>query len=131
MDRSLFQTLLKCFLAGLEDYSTDQRGDVGSWVREASVGALESLVPVVCYLDSQSGSCPAYISYDDEVEVVGALLRQSVERIDRIRVCAGRALGHLLYAKDAVLTEDGTPTLPARAVRAIPGRELLEQAIPA
>lgn len=32
--------IFSCFLTGLQDYTTDKRGDVGSWVREASMGAL-------------------------------------------------------------------------------------------
>jgi hypothetical protein len=30
-----------CFLTGIRDYTTDKRGDVGSWVREASMVALK------------------------------------------------------------------------------------------
>lgn len=48
--------VLPCVHANLEDYTTDNRGDVGSWVREASMDVLEvGVVKVVCL---PSDSCP-------------------------------------------------------------------------
>ena len=51
--------LYECYLACLEDYTLDRRGDIGAWVREAAMTALAqltltatttdpSLVPEVC-----------------------------------------------------------------------------------
>ena len=50
--------IYECFLLALEDYSHDRRGDIGAWVREASMSGLttltllaskeKSLVPQVC-----------------------------------------------------------------------------------
>ena len=35
--------IVDALLLACEDYSTDNRGDVGSWVREASITTLTSL----------------------------------------------------------------------------------------
>ena len=40
--------VLPCIHACLGDYTTDNRGDVGSWAREASMGALEAVVQLLC-----------------------------------------------------------------------------------
>jgi len=50
--------IYECFLLALEDYTHDRRGDIGAWVREASMSGLTSLtllaskesalVPQVC-----------------------------------------------------------------------------------
>jgi len=34
------QEVYECLFNGMEDYTTDKRGDVGSWVRDASMLAL-------------------------------------------------------------------------------------------
>ena len=60
-----------------------RRGDVGSWVREAAVTALAQLLPLWrqharAQADQLSGSCVP-------VTVIGALLRQATERLDRLQ----------------------------------------------
>ena len=35
--------IYECFLLALEDYTHDRRGDIGAWVREASMSGLTSL----------------------------------------------------------------------------------------
>ncbi|KAL1931108.1 hypothetical protein VTP01DRAFT_10245 [Rhizomucor pusillus] len=88
-------TLLEC----LADYSTDQRGDVGSWVRAASMETLQQLLPLVARLDKELE--PIYLTRADVTRVFSGLLKQSVERIDRVRDCAGAVLVDLLYAVDS------------------------------
>jgi tubulin-specific chaperone D len=83
---------------GLEDYSTDSRGDVGSWVREASMVGLLEFSPLVIKLDSISTS-KQWWNNELSIKVFRYLLKQSVERIDRVRTCAGGVLLKLLYMK--------------------------------
>jgi hypothetical protein len=40
LTRELMETVVGALLACLKDYSTDNRGDVGSWVREAAMQGL-------------------------------------------------------------------------------------------
>jgi hypothetical protein len=35
--------VLNCFIRGCDDYAVDKRGDVGSFVRESSMKALQNL----------------------------------------------------------------------------------------
>ena len=72
------------FLLGLRDYRSDQRGDVGSWVRCASMTALGDILAVHSVDDSRM------------IRVFGAFLKQAVERIDSVREIAGAQLGNVL-----------------------------------
>ncbi|GIL68790.1 hypothetical protein Vafri_22026 [Volvox africanus] len=98
--------ILPCLHASLEDYTTDNRGDVGSWLREAAMRVLAmgvGLLPI-CYSREGGNSCsggdersledlPSFKEWTEiAVRAVGTLLRQSVERIGRVRECALRHL---------------------------------------
>jgi len=78
---------------GLEDYSVDKRGDVGSWVRAAAMAAIE-------------GIC-AHVEVPEEMwlQVVQRLLQQLCEKIDKVRQVAGVLLEGLVSKR----------TLPERA----------------
>lgn len=69
-----------CFLSGLGDYTQDKRGDIGAWVREASMVGLQGLVK----------AHPASLTPNLAVKVLGGIAQQSVERIDRTRALAGK-----------------------------------------
>ncbi|KAA6421473.1 MAG: tubulin-specific chaperone D-like, partial [Trebouxia sp. A1-2] len=77
--------VVKALLAAVEDYSTDNRGDIGSWVREAAVMEMPQCLVLLCTLD------PEHVKVDCEEQasitqmVIQALLKQSVERIARLR----------------------------------------------
>lgn len=74
-------------LAGFEDYTVDQRGDVGSWIRLASIDAL-------CrFFSSESYSEVIKQLQQTQIESAWAcLLKQSLERLDKVREAAGNAL---------------------------------------
>ncbi|KAI1315977.1 hypothetical protein EDD11_010559 [Mortierella claussenii] len=95
----LSQSILQMYFAGLQDYSIDHRGDVGSWIREASMQGLEVMFPLVARLDHQRKDRPHYLSDQDHAQVLAKLLQQSVEKIDRIRACSAAAMVTILYAE--------------------------------
>ncbi|KAG0211199.1 hypothetical protein BGX28_008379 [Mortierella sp. GBA30] len=97
----LSQNILKMYFTGLQDYSIDHRGDVGSWIREASMQGLEVMIPIVAQLDykAQQEHQLRYLSDRDHAQVMAQLLQQSVEKIDRIRGCAATVMIKILYAK--------------------------------
>ncbi|CAI2185042.1 19151_t:CDS:2, partial [Funneliformis geosporum] len=105
---------------GFEDYSTDSRGDIGSWIREASMVGFLEIIPLIIKLDSISTS-KQWWKTELNARIFGNLLKQSVERIDRVRSCAGRILLELLYMKkndaDCWVIE-------------IPGRDVLQKVLP-
>ena len=80
---------LRAFLTGLEDYATDNRGDVGSWVREAAMRALARLLRQVA--GGGEAGTPGF-TQAELTEVGCGLLKQAVEKIDRLRECAAQAL---------------------------------------
>ncbi|KAI8340643.1 tubulin folding cofactor D C terminal-domain-containing protein [Chlamydoabsidia padenii] len=88
--RFILDTLELC----LKDYSTDQRGDVGSWVRSASMECLRHYIPMVA--KSEHGK--DLYTLDTNTRLIGVLMKQSVERIDRVRELAGSVLTELVYS---------------------------------
>ncbi|KAF9902183.1 hypothetical protein EC991_005196 [Linnemannia zychae] len=102
ISHSLSNKILQMYFRGLQDYSVDHRGDVGSWVREASMQGLQTMVPIVARLDSHLTPAQAdqrYLVDEDHVQVLAKLLQQSVEKIDRIRGAAATAMVAVLYAE--------------------------------
>ncbi|XP_062561564.1 tubulin-specific chaperone D [Armigeres subalbatus] len=76
------------YLRALEEYAIDNRGDIGSWVREAGVNALFQFLT----------TCPSHLLKPDQVQrAMIAIAKQSVERIDKIRAVAGKLFVALIY----------------------------------
>uniref|UniRef100_A0A8C5WFX2 Tubulin-specific chaperone D n=1 Tax=Leptobrachium leishanense TaxID=445787 RepID=A0A8C5WFX2_9ANUR len=103
----IYNTLLGCMF----DYTTDSRGDVGVWVREA---AMESLMDVTLLL---AQSEPGLIEEDFCRRMMCTLAQQSAEKIDRFRSHAASVFLNLIYFDD--------PPIPH-----IPHREDLERLFP-
>lgn len=82
------KSIFDCLLKALEEYTIDNRGDIGAWVREAAMNVLQQLLK----------SCPAD-RLDEEIvhNVMSGLAQQSVEKIDRTRGIAGKLFHSLLY----------------------------------
>uniref|UniRef100_A0AAG5D4A2 Tubulin-specific chaperone D n=2 Tax=Anopheles atroparvus TaxID=41427 RepID=A0AAG5D4A2_ANOAO len=77
-----------CYLRALEEYALDTRGDIGSWVREASINGLYAFLT----------NCPDTLLTAQHVQdAMVAIAKQSVERIDKIRAVAGKAFTALIY----------------------------------
>lgn len=82
---NLIESILNAILLASNDYSNDKRGDVGSWVRLA---CMQSLLEI-----SQS----SYVLSEHNWEsIFGVLLRQIVEKIDRLRQVAGDIIEKML-----------------------------------
>lgn len=118
----------------LDDYSTDNRGDIGSWVRDAAMDGLERCTYILCKRDSlhqekasslqleksDSSSDDQFSSYFDASlanNLVGGIVKQAVEKMDKLRESAARILQRLLYNKTTFVPH-------------IPHREILEQIVP-
>ncbi|KAI5644464.1 tubulin-specific chaperone D [Phthorimaea operculella] len=81
------QALLEC----LSEYTVDMRGDIGAWVREASMSGLLSLCRQ-CAVEA-----PELNSADAIRDVMRGVAQQAVEKIDRTRAHAGRVFTSLIY----------------------------------
>ena len=80
---------LDALLEGLTNYTTDQRGDVGSWIRISCVFGLSTLVQI---LFTHSKSLPNFIEYfppEKYHAAIGGILKQGVERLDNVRQQTG------------------------------------------
>lgn len=77
---------LDSLLVALEDYSTDNRGDIGSWVREA---AAISAVDILC-MCSLAAFEPSLVTKSRLL--VCKIIRLTIERIGRVRQNVGRCL---------------------------------------
>ncbi|XP_014442175.1 tubulin-specific chaperone D [Tupaia chinensis] len=102
-----FSALLGC----MGDYTTDSRGDVGAWVREAAMTSLMDLMLLV------TQSQPALLEAHVCERVMCCVAQQASEKIDRFRARAAQVFLTLLHF-------DGPP------VPHVPHREELEKLFP-
>ncbi|KAL6560374.1 hypothetical protein OROGR_003933 [Orobanche gracilis] len=126
--------VMSILFKALDDYSTDNRGDVGSWVRGASMDGLERCTYILCKRDSvnqekgivfelekSDGSSidrtNPYFDASLANELVGGIVKQAVEKMDTLRESAARILQSILYNKTIFVPN-------------IPFREILEQIVP-
>ncbi|KAG6677496.1 hypothetical protein I3842_14G030100 [Carya illinoinensis] len=112
------EVMMSLFKA-LDDYSVDNRGDVGSWVREAAMDGLERCIYILCKGDS-NGSTRRSDGIESASELsnsvvdknnqmhslfdanlasifVGAICKQAVEKMDKLREAAAKVLQRILY----------------------------------
>ena len=114
---------MEAMLACAEDYCVDNRGDVGSWVREAAMEALPSVV-AAAQASATGASARRSSAIPSSAAVVAALLKQASEKIDRVRAAAFAALVPLLRG-DATRTP-----APLAPLDTIPAREAILAATP-
>ena len=88
--------MLDALLAGLEDYSSDERGDVGSWVRIACVKGLASIAESLIQNAAAIANFPEYLPASKYHELIAGILKQGVERLDNVRQQAGEQMTRLL-----------------------------------
>mmetsp|Transcript_760 Transcript_760/g.1863 ORF Transcript_760/g.1863 Transcript_760/m.1863 type:complete len:968 (-) Transcript_760:184-3087(-) len=74
-------TALETLIQAGSDYQLDSRGDVGSWVREEAVEGISKLFTATSNALAK--------------RALGVLVRQVLERLDRVRTVAMRALLHV------------------------------------
>ncbi|OCF31205.1 cofactor D [Kwoniella heveanensis BCC8398] len=96
-------SIFSALLVGLDDYTTDQRGDVGSWVRST---ALNSLGKIISSIPSSSDLVPQ----ETLQQIIGGTVKQSVEKLESVRGEAALALARIRESewtwegRDALLT---------------------------
>ncbi|KAL9348492.1 hypothetical protein Peur_059858 [Populus x canadensis] len=129
------EVMLSLFKA-LDDYSVDNRGDVGSWVREAAMEGLETCTYILCIKDSNgkahgvesmserpnndvadNNQAVSFFDANLATNVIGGIAKQAVEKMDKIREAAAKVLQRILYNK-------------AIFIPFIPYRENLEEIVP-
>ncbi|XP_057830679.2 tubulin-folding cofactor D isoform X2 [Cryptomeria japonica] len=122
--------VIECLFKALNDYSVDNRGDVGSWVREAAMEALERCTYILCrnftIIDGNEIKTMQTCTVDEDSitvrheknalfdanlagRLIGGIVKQAVEKIDKVRDIAGRTLQRILYNKNIFV-----PSIPHR-----------------
>lgn len=103
----IYNTLLDC----MNDYTTDSRGDIGAWVREAAMTGLMELTILLVQTH------PQLITPENCRQMMCYLAQLSAEKIDRFRAHAGSVFLQILHFDN--------PAVPH-----IPHREELESIFP-
>ncbi|KZT19455.1 TBCD protein [Neolentinus lepideus HHB14362 ss-1] len=81
---------------GLSDYTVDQRGDVGSWIRMACIKGLAEISTVLLFNANDLSVLMDYLPPEMHHEAIGGILKQGVERLDNVRQTAGEHFLDLL-----------------------------------
>ncbi|XP_031113928.1 tubulin-folding cofactor D [Ipomoea triloba] len=132
--------VIQSLLRALDDYSVDNRGDVGSWVREAAIEGLEKCTYILCKRDSEHFPSKSDVLSLDSVSkmdekdvleikekllfdenlatcIVGGIVKQAMEKMDKLRELSANTLQRILYNKEIF-------------VPFIPYRERIEYVVP-
>jgi hypothetical protein len=88
--------MYNALISGLEDYTVDERGDVGSWVRIASIQGLTSVSVALLTLAKTDTTYIGYIPPSLYQKVIAGILKQGVGRLDNVRQQAGESVQRLL-----------------------------------
>eukprot|EP01087_Luapelamoeba_hula_P025269 TRINITY_DN9952_c0_g1_i1.p1 TRINITY_DN9952_c0_g1~~TRINITY_DN9952_c0_g1_i1.p1 ORF type:complete len:1366 (-),score=225.40 TRINITY_DN9952_c0_g1_i1:17-4012(-) len=103
--RKIYEALLKAS----DDYSIDNRGDVGSWVRNAALAALYKWTLRICFAQHRQQSQQSQqqqqalpdgapiLTSELAQRFMSRLLRILGEKLDRLRQKAGHTLESILY----------------------------------
>lgn len=142
-DISLFllikNEVMMCLLKALDDYSVDNRGDVGSWVREVAMDGLARCTYILCKRDfvdytGRSFEGEPMVEFHDRdmiennqlspffdkslaTDIIGGICKQAVEKMDKLREAAAKVLRRILYNKVVFIPH-------------IPYRKKLEKIVP-
>jgi len=98
MSSDMVNAFLDALLSGLNDYTIDERGDVGSWVR---ITCIQGLTDVSLLFFSIAPLIPEFESYfppEKYLAIATGILKQGVERLDNVRQMAGTCFMKLLRA---------------------------------
>ncbi|CAL4917490.1 unnamed protein product [Urochloa decumbens] len=130
--------VMRALFRALDDYAVDNRGDVGSWVREAAMDALERCTFILSRRDivaletapvsnreselselEVNASSTTHWLFDSVIaqDLVAGIAKQAVEKIDKMREIAIKTLQRILYHQEHLIPF-------------IPHRELLKEIIP-
>lgn len=92
-----FQQLYGVLLEGMKDYTSDERGDVGSWIRLSCVRGLAEISKMLLQSFMQESELEAYLPPSKYHAAIAGILKQGVERLDNVRQESGEHFIRLLH----------------------------------
>ncbi|EIN12617.1 TBCD protein [Punctularia strigosozonata HHB-11173 SS5] len=93
---SITRRMFDALYAGLDDYTIDERGDVGSWIRMACMDGLTAFAESLMAKGLAKDELEQYLPPDRYHLAVAGILKQGMERLDNVRACAGADIVKLL-----------------------------------
>ena len=103
---SRFQEIFKVLADGLHDYTTDERGDVGSWIRVSCIQAIG--VSISRLLAEPHPPRPEdWLPRPMYCAAVAGILKQGAERLDNVRQEAGFQILGMLQRADSETENEG------------------------
>ncbi|CUA72523.1 Tubulin-specific chaperone D [Rhizoctonia solani] len=115
-------------ILGFDDYTVDQRGDVGSWVRMATLRAVASMSQAIFHNRFHLENFDEYLPPDLWHQAIGGVLKQGVEKLDNVRAVAGEQLMHLVWNSDIRDHASGPWVVPG--LKQLEAAFPLDQAVP-
>jgi len=112
-------TIFAALIQGLDDYTIDDRGDVGSWVRLSCIRGLTSISAMLMENASTITPFDAYLPPQTYHQAVAGILKQGVERLDNVRQEAGMSFTSIL--------KRALPDTTDRTKWQLPGHDLLNK----
>jgi len=98
MSSDMINSIVDALLGGLKDYTIDERGDVGSWVRIVSIQGLTEISLLFFSIASSIPEFESYFPPKKYVTIAAGILKQGVERLDNVRQTAGACFMKLTHA---------------------------------
>lgn len=89
------QEMLVAIAHGLDDYTTDQRGDVGSWLRGASLVSLSRCIIHVAETVRSDADRSRFLPDGLLGDLLARMLKQTLDRIDSLRELAWSVVADL------------------------------------
>lgn len=96
MTARTYTQLLKELVSGLEDYTMDQRGDVGSWIRMACIRGITTIYESAFRVSKSIPNLLEYLPPTLFHAGVAGILQQGVGRLDNVRHEVGLQVRRLL-----------------------------------
>ena len=119
LDADTVRNMFKSLLQGLSDYSMDERGDVGSWIRIACIEGLASFLDTLITRAHDIPNFEGYLPPEYFHAAIGGILKQGVERLDGVRQEAGNRFQLLLQLS--------APDIPSGDMWRIHSQSLMQQ----
>lgn len=116
------------FLAAVEDYAADRRGDIGLYVRLAAIESQREVVEAALLAPTPASSSAEQmiVTADFIVRFVCSCLKQSMEKIDRVRTVATKQLHQFLTSTPSVTAESSSARLSDAIVSVLKQQQLLD-----